>query len=537
MRKKFFYKWIFPYLRMSILMSFLWIFNLSTVINATTVKTALLPSCYMESSVFSLDISGTKVPVSQTFGVYEYAHYSFQGKSEVSVTVSEDIVTYSISPLAYRIEGSVNGKTLTFNLSQSRYLIIKINDLPELVIVADELEKDIPKSSGKGIYNIVSDYGADLSGIRLSTSPIQKAIDDANKNGGGIVYVPAGLYYSGQLILKSNVKIYMEAGSVIRATNDCSQYTIQYNKVSQGKGFWFIYTAEGAGNIKIYGRGTLDGNGHALRHGPYKLYNAILMPLGCYNFEVDGITFRDSGLWAVTLTRSKNLTFINTKHFNENDMDHENDAVDVQECQNVLFRHSIAISEDDTYSTKTWGATSDIGENWYGKPQDLINVVFDDCVAWSRCATFKVGFGVCQKQDSIVFKNSISYSSMRAIAVNHKYCPMPVTNVVFDNIDIEKYWPRKGSPSKWLDIDMVKEGGVVRDVTIKNIHIRDIGNKYSVMKGFSEDTPLQNITFENIYMPGKLVPAETLQEMNIQDINSYVENLKILSHAPDEGKK
>ncbi|MFV0469637.1 MAG: glycosyl hydrolase family 28 protein [Dysgonomonas sp.] len=496
-------------------------------ISAADVRAYNLPSCYTSSANFSLSVSGTAVPVSKTFGIYEYAHYSFSGETTITITASEAITTYKISPLAYNIEGTVSGNTLTFNLSQSRYLIVKINNLPDLIIAADDLETDVPNSSGTGIYNIVTDYQADPSGNTLCTTAIQHAIDDANAANGGIVYVPQGVYTSAQLVLKSNVSIYLEAGAVIRGTSDASIYTVKYNKTSQGQGFWFIYTAENADNIKIYGRGTLDANGHALRKDS-KLFNAILMPMQCSNFHVNGIIFRDSGLWGVTLTRSNDLSFLNTKHFNENNDDHENDAVDVQECQNVLFKHSIAVSEDDTYSTKTWESTTDLALSWYGSPEDLENVVFDDCVAWSRCATFKVGYGVCQKQNNITFKNSTSYSSMRAIAVNHKYCPMPATNITFDNIDVENFWPRSGSNSRWFEMDMAKEGGVVSDVTVKNINVRKLGNQPSVLKGFSATSPLKNITFENIYMLGSTAPATSLAEMNITSTNEYIENLKII---------
>jgi polygalacturonase len=325
----------------------------------------------------------------------------------------------------------------------------------------------------------------------------------------------------------------MESGAVIRGTGEGSDYRRCYHKNSVPMdGTWFIYTARNATNIKIYGRGTIDGNGFRMRYSATKkMLMTLLMPLQCSHFTVDGIVFRDSGLWGTTLTRSNDLTFLNTKHFNENDNEYENDAVDVQECQNVLFKHSIAISEDDTYSTKTWEAGTDIATNWWGNPEILDNVVFDDCVAWSRCATFKVGFGVCQDQNDIVFKNSISYQSMRAIAVNHKYCPKPATNIRFENIDIEGFWPRVGSNSicRWLEFDMAIEGGTVDGIYVKNVRVRDVGKVPSVIKGFSATTPIKNITLENIYMLNSAEPAQTLAEMNITSTNNYVINLQILT--------
>ena len=40
---------------------------------------------------------------------------------------------------------------------------------------------------------------------------------------------------------------------------------------------------------------------------------------------------------------------------------------------------------DDTYSTKTWSTypTTDIAQNWPGSPEQINNVTFTDCVAWT----------------------------------------------------------------------------------------------------------------------------------------------------------
>lgn len=54
-------------------------------------------------------------------------------------------------------------------------------------------EKPIP-SPDLPIFNVVSDFHADPSGETDSTAAIQSAIDAAAKNGGGIVYLPAGSY-------------------------------------------------------------------------------------------------------------------------------------------------------------------------------------------------------------------------------------------------------------------------------------------------------------------------------------------------------
>jgi hypothetical protein len=54
-------------------------------------------------------------------------------------------------------------------------------------------ESEIPTPTSN-IVNVVTQYGADPTGVEDSTKEIQKAIDDAGKSGGGVVFLPPGTY-------------------------------------------------------------------------------------------------------------------------------------------------------------------------------------------------------------------------------------------------------------------------------------------------------------------------------------------------------
>ena len=71
------------------------------------------------------------------------------------------------------------------------------------------------------MYNI-TDFGAKAG--TLCTDSIQAAIDECAKNGGGTVTVPAGLYISGTIYLKSNVELNLSHGSVLKASTDMKDY-------------------------------------------------------------------------------------------------------------------------------------------------------------------------------------------------------------------------------------------------------------------------------------------------------------------------
>ena len=79
-------------------------------------------------------------------------------------------------------------------------------------------------AKAQSIYFSVKDFGAKGDGIVLDTKAIQQAIDAANQNGGGTVFFPAGKYLSGTIFFKSNVSLYLDAGSELLGSTKIENY-------------------------------------------------------------------------------------------------------------------------------------------------------------------------------------------------------------------------------------------------------------------------------------------------------------------------
>ncbi|WP_063795554.1 discoidin domain-containing protein [Paenibacillus sp. Soil750] len=512
---------------------------------AATISTYAMPSIYTQSTTYALKADSTVIPVVGYTGMYDYAHFSMSGGPvtiEVTALGQSSISSYNISPKKLNLSGSINGNKLTFTLSNDEYVIVKVNDSKELIIAADPSETNKPASSGTGIYNVQSSaYNADPTGTALATTAIQSAINDANAytGGQGIVYVPAGVYKVGNLQLKSNVALYLEGGAVLRFTGNPSDYTANWHKDSQNRDVtWWIYTQNGSSNVKIYGRGTLDGNGqNAVTNN---IGNNILVPIDVSNFTLDGLIIRDSASWAITPIRSNNLTFQNFKVFNRFDAG-ENDGIDVMESQNVTVQHAVGAGLDDPFSTKTWDQATDISENWPGTPETLSNVTFDDVLSWTYCYGLKVGQGVRQMQDGITFKNSVVYDAAVGIGIHHKYGTAEAKNITFDNIDIERLSYTNDNHRTWLAFFIQngagEGGGTVSTIAVKNITVRDQGANPGLLKGLDSSHPISGITLENIYMPGSSTSASNLAGMNILD-TGYYSGLTILpTQTPEPIKR
>lgn len=526
-----------------------------------------IPACYDEYTGLSLKINGVTAPITKypsSGADYNYVNFSFGGSATMEITAPEEITHYSVSPLAFEIEGTLSAdkRTVTFSIDQPRYLIVEINNYPRLVIGADALESDVPKTTDENVF-LLTDYLTDANGgagasAENPTGGLQAAIDAAHAVGTaqkpGIVYVPAGVYYVPNVLLRSNVHLYMAPSAVIRGTANRSDYEKHWRKNSVGKdGTMFISNEPDADNVKIYGRGILDGNGHLMRQRGF--LNSTFSTQNISNLTIDGVTFTDAGLWMVMINRANDVNITNTKFYNDRS-DTENDGLDINESQNVVVRHCISISEDDTYSTKTWERDTDLCVSWEGDPEELSNVLFEDCVGWSKCCTFKVGSGAWQPQRDITFRNCYAYRTMAGLKIEVLYAQKgrytPIENVTFENIDIEGYEPHDtdNHNTRWLEFEIGNQCDTtpVNNTVVKNITVRDLGDQWrntaSMLKGMNTTSSFNGVTFENISIPdgnGGFKYASSLEDMNINTSSpafytpSYVNDVVILPES-EEGE-
>ena len=70
----------------------------------------------------------------------------------------------------------------------------------------------------------IRDYGAVADGATLNTRAFAKAIAACAKAGGGRVLVPAGIWLSGPIHLKSNIELHIEKGAELHFSDRFSDY-------------------------------------------------------------------------------------------------------------------------------------------------------------------------------------------------------------------------------------------------------------------------------------------------------------------------
>ena len=108
----------------------------------------------------------------------------------------------------------------------------------------------------------ITDYGAVNGGEVLCTTAIQQAIDRAAELECE-VYIPEGVYLTGALFLKSNMSLHLVKGATLLGTMDKSAFPIKCSLVAgvNMECQTGIINAFQATHVRVYGAGTIDGQG------------------------------------------------------------------------------------------------------------------------------------------------------------------------------------------------------------------------------------------------------------------------------------
>ena len=234
----------------------------------------------------------------------------------------------------------------------------------------------------------ITRYGAQPGGADC-TAAIAQAIAECHAAGGGRVVVPAGVFHTGAIHLKSNVNLHVAAGATLLFSTDPAKYPVVFTRWEGVECMNYsplIYAFEQE-NIAVTGQGTLDGGasndnwwgwnnklaGQPTRQVPSRnqllemgekgapvaervfgpghfLRPNFIQPYRCRNVLIEGVTIHRSPMWEVHPVLCTNVTVRGLTIVTHGP---NNDGCNPESSRDVLIENCVFDTGDDCIAIKS----------------------------------------------------------------------------------------------------------------------------------------------------------------------------------------
>ena len=329
----------------------------------------------------------------------------------------------------------------------------------------------------------ITDYGVVPNSTELQTSKIQAVLDKC-KDGGGIVVVPKGRFYTAALYMHSDTTLHLESGAELYGSDNCDDYEIfpipenvemrsDMELITQYYGKpWESYrramiSSYGEKNVSIIGEwdsaingvNCYDPNGEEGYRGPHAIFFSC-----CENVLFEGYTACHSGNFLHEANNCKNLTMRRVTCLGGSD------GIHLHCTENAIIEDCLFKTGDDCIA----------GIN-------VKNLLVKRCVLNTSCSLFRIGGVGIRIEDMYAY--GPGYYPHRKTVVKGKNDELPRTEGNHNMLHLVEYFASTNYPY------------VLSDIHFKNCVVENLERilRYTADHGpLQSGTHLGEFTLENV---------------------------------------
>jgi hypothetical protein len=452
------------------------------------------PNGFQWAPEYEVTVNGQKNFVYYSPVPAAYCSFDISGPVDIVIKVRRDVKWVDVRPLSAGIKVSFKDSIIQLRISRPQQLSIELNGSIKNPLFLFANAPDIHKPA------------------------------KSDKN---VIYFEAGkIHYPGVIELKSNQTLYIEGGAVVVG----------------------VIKAKGASNIKITGRGVIDGTYNnrfsdslvkkskddtSLLRTLNGKYHRFMELIDCRNVFMEGITLHNSTTWQVVPINCTNVHIKNIKIISDQASD---DGIDIVRSKKVTIESCFIRTKDDNIVIK---AHLD-----YPKTESVDSVLVSNCTLWNALwgNALEIGFELNAAEiKNIIFRNIdiIHVEAGAAISI-HNAGSGHVKNVSFEDIRIEdarqklfdfaifrsvysedgtrdpevrKRFYLNGAWDGVLSFPPDKKDhhatyrGQVSNILLKNIKVIDGIFPFSVFYGFDAQHQVKDVVIENLVVHGKKIQS------------------------------
>ncbi len=410
-------------------------------------------------------------------------------------------------------------------------------------------------------YNIL-DFGGKSGGVFDNTQVFKKAIQKCTKNGGGIVLVPAGKYFTGPIHLDNNVNLHLAEGSEIVFNTNPDAFPVVHTSFegTELMNYSPLIYAYNKHNVAVTGKGILNGQGSNdkwwswcgkpsygwLKNSPDQKedVNALMtmaekgVPVServfgkghflrpncieffeCTEVLLQGVQIVNAPFWVIHPIKSSNVIVdgVTIKSHGPN-----NDGCDPEYSKNVWIKNTIFDTGDDCIAIKS-GRDND-GRRVAIKSE---NIIVQDCKMYDGHGGVTIGSEISAGVSNVYVENCVMDSPEldRAIRIksNSRRGGL-VENVYVRNITVGQV------KESVLGIDLHygvhgNQTGTfmpqVQNIFIENSSVKN-GGLYGILAKGHKGYPINNIRFKEVTIEKVETDYSIENVENLKFINTYI---------------
>ncbi|MFA9193457.1 glycosyl hydrolase family 28 protein [Flavobacterium sp. FBOR7N2.3] len=400
----------------------------------------------------------------------------------------------------------------TFSQKNNKDLFPDGTKIPDWFLDATKIN---PSDLGK--FYSITDYGTVNDSTIVQTAAIQKTIDEAYNNGGGVVVIPKGTFMSGALFFRANTHLHVTEGATLKGSDNINDYPKMPSRI-EGQSieyFTALVNAYGINGFTITGKGTIDGNGlkfweafwQRRKENPQCTNLEVSRPRlvfiwKCDNVQVQDVRLHNSGFWTSHYYQCNNVKILDVHIFSPHEpvKAPSTDAIDIDVCTNMLIKGCYMAVNDDAIALK--GGKGPWADKDFSNGGNE-NIIIEDC-EFGFCHAALTSGSEAIHNKNILMRNCTINDAKRLLWLKMRPdTPQNYEYITVENIKGYAYSLIYVKP--WTQFFDLKGRKEVPLSYCDNITLRNIDLKCDVFYDMkiTEYDKLTNFTFENLKVEAK----------------------------------
>lgn len=355
-----------------------------------------------------------------------------------------------------------------------------------------------------GQYTVVYNNNVNKA-THIFANPIETDVPDPDDP--NVLYIGPGEWTMDAIALEDGQTLYLSGGAVLHS----------------------VISVSGAENVRICGRGILDGSDYPAWNQPGSTARVPIDLNHAKNVTVEGIALVNSNCWNFNSYASKNVTVDNVKIISGRQ---NGDGFTFQSCTDHIVTNSFVRSWDDSLVVKNYSGSSR-------------GITFRDIQIWTDLAqSMEIGYETDKGMtldpeiSDVLFENiTVLYNFHKPVISIHNSDDAYIHDITYRNILVENAFMQgdNGTNKELIEMHLLKSGwstvtdeyGSIDNILIDGLTVLNTADgrvPESRFLGHSDGHGITNVTIRNVTILGEKIGS--LDDLNAS-VNEFCESITV----------